>query len=215
MSARVLFSWETWVLMCLHGSKALSDMPATAALHVWQHNNWFIVGYGRNTRTWNVYIYSKLKHLTFVPSFTGFLKYFQERISCRIFHSSVHNFLYPCSPWSSLLPSVYCPIHLSLLQFQLSQSAASPSVIIYVNTVQYQIILLHGCVKWLGHQFGSSSLLTIFGCVSNPFSAQPWSCGSSAWRHCVSVDPYGAEHREGGTHSPLSTSYTYFTRLGL
>jgi len=84
-----------------------------------------------------------------------------------------------------------------------------------VNTGQYQIILLHGCVKWLGHPFGSSSLLTIFGCVSNPFSAQPWSCGSSAWRHCVSVDPYGAEHREGGTYSPLSTSYTHFARLGM
>ena len=121
----------------------------------------------------------------------------------------------PSQPQSSLLLSVCCPIHQSLLQFQLSQSAASPPVCIYVNTVQYQIILLHGCVKWLGHPFGSSSLLTIFGCVSNPFSAQPWSCGSSAWRHCVSVDPYGAEHREGGTHSPLSTLYTHFAKLGL
>lgn len=131
------------------------------------------------------------------------------------FHSSLRCFLSPCNPSAPCCPSVYCPVHYSLLHFQLSQSAASPPALIYVNTVQYQIILLHGCVKWLGHPFGSSSLLTIFGCVSNPFSAQPWSCGSSAWRHCVSVDPYGAEQREGGTHSPPSTSYTHFARLGL
>lgn len=131
------------------------------------------------------------------------------------FQSFLHNVLYPCNPSPPSCPPSIAPVHESLLQFQLSQSAASPPVLICVNTVQYQIILLHGCVKWLGHPFGSSSLLTIFGCVSNPFSAQPWSCGSSAWRHCVSVDPYGAEHREGGTHSPPSTSYTHFARLGL
>lgn len=118
-------------------------------------------------------------------------------------------------PLSCLLPPVRSPIHQSLLQFLLSQSAASPTGVHSCKTVQYQIISLHGCVKWLGHPFDSSCLLTIFGCVSNPFSAQPWSCGSSAWRHCVSVDPYGAEHREGGMHSPPSTSYTHFARLGL
>lgn len=110
----------------------------------------------------------------------------------------MHNFLRPCSPWlASIAPS----INLSSSS-NISVSSFTNQSVIYVNTVQYQIILLHGCVKWLGHPFGCSSLLTIFGCVSNPFSAQPWSCGSSAWRHCVSVDPYGAEHREGGTQQP-------------
>lgn len=132
------------------------------------------------------------------------------------------NILLICWQPLSSQPLVLPPALHLLPNLSLSASVPTVSVssitnqsIIYVNTFQYQIILIHGCVKCLGHQFGSSSLLTIFGCVSNPFSAQPWSCGSSAWRHCVSVDPYGAEHREGGMHSPLSTSYTYFTRLGL
>lgn len=106
--------------------------------------------------------------------------------------------LEPPGPPSCLLPIVLS-VNLCSTSNRLSKQHHQPQCI-YVNTVQYQIILLHGCVKWLGHPFGSSSLLTIFGCVSNPFSAQPWSCGSSAWRHCVSVDPYGASTgREGRT----------------
>lgn len=136
--------------------------------------------------------------------------------------SAAEYFSHLCTPSSTLAtpgppscpPSTVPSINLCSGSNCPSQQHHQPEHI-YVNTVQYQIILLHGCVKWLGHPFGSSSLLTIFGCVSNPFSAQPWSCGSSAWRHCVSVDPYGAEHREGGTHSPPSASHTHFTRLGL
>ena len=115
-----------------------------------------------------------------------------------------------CIPATPVLPAC----HQSPLQFPLSQSAASPT---HAHLDKHSTISDHITLwvcKMARPSIWQSRLLTIFGCVSNPFSAQPWSCGSSAWRHCVSVDPYGAEHREGGTNSSPSTSYTHFARLG-
>lgn len=125
-----------------------------------------------------------------------------------------------CNTLAHLLDSIYFQEHISLQYFNLANPPAlcplpHPSISAPVSPVPVSSITHHS-VRICKHSSikdhitsrvcemaaastCSGGLLTIFGCVSNPFSAQPWSCGSSAWRHCVSVDPYGAEHREGCT----------------